>query len=88
MVRTITSGFTVLFAFQVILNVVVVLQQRAAATASFIPSFSANVLLAALTYCCVRRLVLSSSMTEGVGYALGGGLGGVLGITLARMLGV
>jgi hypothetical protein len=81
-------GFVSLFAFQVLLNVLVVAQERAAATAAYAPSFAANLLLAGVTYFAVRQLVASRSAALGVGYALGGGVGGVVGLLATRMLGI
>jgi hypothetical protein len=81
-------GFVVLFAFQVLLNVLVVAQERAAATLAFAPSFTANVLLAGVTYLTVRQLVAGRSAALGVGYALGGGVGGVVGLVVTRTLGI
>lgn len=81
-------GFIALFAFQVLLNVLVVAQERAAATVAYAPSFTANVLLAGVTYLAVRQLVAGRSAALGVGYALGGGVGGVVGLAATRMLGL
>src|SRR6184192_2062768 len=81
-------GFLSLFAFQVLLNVLVVAQERAAATVAYAPSFTANVLLAGVTYLAVRQLVAGRSAALGVGYALGGGVGGVVGLAATRMLGI
>lgn len=81
-------GFLLLFGFQVVLNVLVVAQQRAAATVAFGPSFVSNVLLAGVTYVAVRRLVQGTDPALGVGYALGGGVGGIVGLYASRMLGL
>lgn len=81
-------GFAVLFGFQVVLNVLVVAQQRAAATVAFGPSFMSNVMLAAVTYVAVRRLVQGNDPVLGLGYALGGGVGGIVGLYASRMLGL
>jgi hypothetical protein len=81
-------GFVALFAFQVLLNVLVVAQERAAVMVAYAPSFAANVLLAGVTYVAVRQLVAGRSAALGVGYALGGGVGGVVGLVATRMLGL
>lgn len=81
-------GFVVLFGFQVILNVLVVAQQRAAATVALGPSFVSNVLLAGLTYVAVRLVVQGRSPALGLGYALGGGVGGLVGLYATRILGL
>jgi hypothetical protein len=81
-------GFVALFSFQVLLNVLVVAQERAAATVAYAPSFASNVLLAGVTYLAVRQLVAGRSAALGVGYALGGGVGGVVGLVATRMLGL
>jgi hypothetical protein len=81
-------GFFALFAFQVLLNVLVVAQERAAATVAYAPSFAANVLLAAVTYAAVRQLVAGRGAALGVGYALGGGVGGVVGLLATRLIGL
>jgi hypothetical protein len=81
-------GFVALFVFQVLMNVLVVAQERAAATVAYAPSFTANVLLAGVTYVTVRQLVAGRSAALGVGYALGGGVGGVVGLYATRLLGI
>lgn len=81
-------GFVSLFVFQVLLNVLVVAQERAAVMVAYGPSFAANVLLAGVTYVAVRQLVAGRSAALGVGYALGGGVGGVIGLAATRMLGL
>ena len=69
-------GFLALFGFQVLLNVLVVAQQRAAATVALGPSFVSNVLLAGVSYLAVRKVVEGRSPSLAIGYALGGGVGG------------
>ena len=81
-------GFVSLFTFQVLLNVLVVAQERAAVTVSYGPSFAANVLLAGVSYLAVRQMVAGRSASLGLGYALGGGVGGVVGLLATRMLGL
>lgn len=82
------TGFAALFGFQVVLNVLVVAQQRAAVTLALGPSFIANVLLAGVTYFAVRLVVQGRSPALGVGYALGGGVGGIVGLYATRLLGL
>jgi hypothetical protein len=81
-------GAVVLFAVQVLLNIIVVAQERSAATGAFAPSFASNVLLAGVTYVAVRELVAGRSAALGVGDALGGGVGGVAGLFATRLLGL
>ena len=81
-------GCLALFGFQVLLNVLVVAQERAAATVAFGPSFASNVLLAGVTYLAVRELVRGRSAALALGYSLGGGVGGVVGLYLTRFLGL
>ncbi len=81
-------GFCALFGFQVLLNVLVVAQERAAATVAFGPSFISNLLLAGVTYLAVRELVQGRSSVLGVGYALGGAVGGIIGLYATRVLGL
>lgn len=81
-------GFAALFGFQLLLNILVVAQERAAATVAFGPSFVSNVLLAGVTYIAVRQLVQGRGTALGVGYALGGGVGGVIGLYATRLLGL
>jgi hypothetical protein len=80
--------FATLFAFQVLLNVLVVAQQRAAATSAYGASALANMLLAGLTYCCVRQVVAGRGPWLGIGYTLGGGAGAVIGLFASRSLGL
>ena len=77
-----------LFVVQVLLNVIVVAQKRAAATDAFAPSFASNVLLAGVTYVAVRELVSGRSAALGVSYALGGGVGGVVGLLATHFVGL
>ena len=87
-VRSGLGGGAVLFGFQVLLNVLVVAQERSAATVAFGPSFVSNVLLAGVTYVAVRQLVQGRGPALGVGYALGGGVGGLVGLYATRILGL
>jgi hypothetical protein len=57
-------------------------------TVAYGPSFAANVLLAGVSYLAVRQMVAGRSASLGVGYALGGGVGGVVGLLATRMLGL
>jgi hypothetical protein len=81
-------GFLSLFAFQVMLNVLVVAQERAAVMVAYGPSFTANVMLAGVSYLAVRQMVAGRSASLAVGYALGGGVGGVVGLYATKMLGL
>ncbi len=80
--------FLALFGFQVLLNVLVVAQERAASTVAVGPSFVSNVLLASVSYVAVRKMVQGGSPALGVGYALGGGVGALVGLHAARVLGL
>jgi len=81
-------GFLSLFTFQVVLNVLVVAQERAAVMVAYGPSFTANVMLAGVSYLAVRQMVAGRSASLAVGYALGGGVGGVVGLFATKMLGL
>jgi len=81
-------GFLSLFAFQVMLNVLVVAQERAAVMVAYGPSFTANVMLAGVSYLAVRQMVAGRSASLAVGYALGGGVGGVVGLFATKVLGL
>ena len=81
-------GFLALFGFQVLLNVLVVAQQRAAATVAFGPSFVSNMLRAGVSYLAVRKVVEGRSPSLAIGYALGGGVGGLVGLFAFRLLGL